>query len=125
MNGGIPATGTLNGQPIEVVKALEIRTPRPGDVSPPGAGASAGEATAGPAPVSAADSGAGGFGGARAEGTVPVSPAPANAPNYPGWGTQLTPQEMINSDDPALQVAGQEIRRRMAEQGVIDPDGIA
>jgi hypothetical protein len=32
---------------------------------------------------------------------------------------------MIDSDDPALRVAGQEIRRRMAEQGIVDPSGLA
>ncbi|MGV7586335.1 hypothetical protein PJI74_01205 [Mycobacterium kansasii] len=127
VRSGIPARGTLNGQPIEVVDAELIRTPRPDATPPPGAGASAGEAIAGPAPV-----GSGGWGGVEAEGTVPVNAAPAtgsapatSAPVTPSWGTHLTPQEMIDSDDPALRVAGQEIRRRMAEQGIVDPSGLA
>lgn len=127
VRSGIPARGTLNGQPIEVVDAELIRTPRPDATPPPGAGASAGESTAGPAPV-----GSGGWGGVEAEGTVPVNAAPAtgsapatSAPVTPSWGTHLTPQEMIDSDDPALRVAGQEIRRRMAEQGIVDPSGLA
>lgn len=133
VRGGIPAKGTLNGQPIEVVDAELIRTPRPDATPPPGAGASAGEATAGPAPVDP-----GGWGGVEAQGTVPVTgPAgsvpgsapvtsgPGSAPVTPSWGTHLTPQEMIDSDDPALRVAGQEIRRKMDEQGIVDPSGLA
>lgn len=132
VNGGTPATGTLNGRPIEVVKALEIRTPRP-DALPPGAGASAGEATAGPAPVDA-----GGWGGVHAEGTVPVAgpagpvsgsapvtTAPGGAPVTPTWGTHLTPQQMIDSGDPALRVIGEELRRQMQANGQIDPSGTA
>lgn len=134
VRSGIPAKGTLNGQPIEVVDAELIRTPRPGDAT---AGAAA-EASAVPGgagvPKSAVDGGAGGFGGVQAEGSVPVSPAPGSAPVTqapgtapvtPSWGTHLTPQEMIDSDDPALRVAGQEIRRRMDEQGIVDPSGLA
>lgn len=136
VNSGIPATGTLNGQPIEVVKALELRTPRPNDGPPPGAGASAGAVTAGPVPEPVVEGGAGGWGGVHAEGTLPVNaapatgsapatPAPGGAPLTPSWGTHLTPQEMIDSDDPALRVAGQEIRRKMDEQGIVDPSGLA
>ena len=122
VRSGIPARGTLNGQAIEVADAELIRTPRPGDAT---TGAAGGEAAAGPVPKSAVDGSADGFGGVQAEGTVPLTPAPANGPNFPGWGTQLTPQQMIDSDDPALRVAGQEIRRRMAEQGIVDPSGLA
>lgn len=138
VNSGTPATGTLNGQPIEVVKALELRTPRPNDGPPPGAGASAGAVTAGPVPEPVLEGGTGGWGGVEAQGTVPVTgPAgpvpgsapvtsgPGAAPVTPSWGTHLTPQEMIDSDDPGLRVAGQEIRRRMDEQGIVDPSGLA
>lgn len=134
-----PATATLDGRPIRIVGA-EVEYPPDGWVPPsqqmaPGVGASAGAATGGPVPDSVVDSGAG-SGGAQAEGTVPMSPAPApgnapavsppaNAPAVPSWGTHLTPQQMIDSGDPALIVLGQEIRRQMAEQGIVDPSGIA
>lgn len=136
VRSGIPAKGTLNGQPIEVVDAELIRTPRPGDATA-GAAAEASTVPGGAGvPKSAVDAGTGGFGGVQAQGTVPVSPAPApggtpavsspgTAPVTPSWGTHLTPQEMIDSDDPALRVAGQEIRRRMDEQGIVDPSGLA
>lgn len=132
VNGGIPATGTLNGQPIEVVKALELRTPRPNDGPPPGAGASAGAVTAGPVPEPVVEGGAAGPAG-PVQGAAPVSPtpgapvtqAPANAPLTPDWGTHLTPQQMIDSGDPALRVAGEEIRRQMQANGQVDPSGTA
>ncbi|MFV8137430.1 hypothetical protein ACNQR7_07650 [Mycolicibacterium senegalense] len=126
-----PATATLNGRTITIVDAQVVYPPEgwvpPSQQLGPGAGASAGESTAGPAPVHS-----GGWGGVEAQGTVPVTAAPAtgsapapSAPVTPGWGTHLTPQQMIDSGDPALRVAGEEIRRRRAEQGFIDPDTIA
>ncbi|CPR69821.1 hypothetical protein [Mycobacteroides abscessus] len=133
VRSGIPARGMLNGQPIEVVDAELIRTPRPDNTPAPGAGASAGEGAAGPAPVDA-----GGWGGVEAQGTVPVTgpagpvpgtapvtSAPGSAPVSPTWGTHLTPQQMIDSGDPALRVAGEEIRRQMQANGQVDPSGTA
>ncbi|WP_205626353.1 hypothetical protein [Mycolicibacterium conceptionense] len=132
-----PATATLNGRPIKIVGA-EVEYPPEGWVPPseqpgPGAGASAGATEAGPAPV-----GPNNWGGVEAEGTVPVTgpagpvpgsapvaPAPGSVPVTPSWGTHLTPQEMIDSGDPALRVAGEEIRRQMQANGQIDPSGIA
>lgn len=116
VDSGTPATGTLNGRPIEVIDTELIRTPRPGD---PTAGTAAG-AAAGPSAggIPPAVSGSG-------EGAVPATTAPAGTPAAPGWGTQLTPQQMIDSGDPALRVLGEEIRRRMAERGIIDPSGTA
>lgn len=121
VDSGIPARGTLNGEPIEVVDTDLIRTPRPGD---PTAGAAAG-GSAGPG-ASPAPS-AGGIPPAVVDGpgSAPAVPAPVGTPAVPDWGTQLTPQQMIDSGDPALVVLGQEIRRRMAEQGIVDPSGIA
>lgn len=107
VRGGIHARGTLRGEPIEVVDAELIRTPRPDTSAGAGdAGSSSGGAEAG---------------GTSQQGRAPVE----MRPNYPGWGTQLTPQQMIDSGDPALIAAGQELRRKMAEQGVIDPSGTA
>ncbi|WP_194166749.1 hypothetical protein [Mycolicibacterium sp. P9-22] len=121
VDSGIPARGTLNGEPIEVVDTELIRTPRPGD---PTVGAAAG-GSAGPGATPAP--GAGGIPPAVVDGggSVPAVPAPAGTPAVPDWGTQLTPQQMIDSGDPALIVLGQELRRRMAEQGIVDPSGIA
>jgi hypothetical protein len=121
VRGGLPARGTLNGEPIEVVDTELIRTPRPGD---PTAGAAAGS-SAGPGASLAP--GTGGIPPAVVDGggSAPAVPAPAGTPAIPDWGTQLTPQQMIDSGDPALIVLGQEIRRQMAEQGIVDPSGIA
>lgn len=128
-----PATATLNGRTITIVDAQTVYPPEgwvpPSQQMAPGAGASAGEVTAGPAPVDA-----GGWGGVHAEGTVPVGPAPGGtpavsvpggAPVTPNWGTHLTPQQMIDSGDPALRVAGEEIRRQMQANGQVDPSGTA
>lgn len=124
-----PATAVLNGREIRIVGAQTVYPPEgwkpPSVEMGPGAGASAGEATAGPVPKSAVDGGAGGFGGAQAEGTVPATPAPGNAPVAPSWGTQLTPQEMIDSGDPALRVLGEQLRAQMQQEGKVDPSGIA
>lgn len=119
-----PARAMLNGREIKIVDSQVIYPPK-GWVPPPvemgpGAGASAGTVTAGPVPNPTVD-----WGGAEAEGTVSAGPATGSAPVTPSWGTHLTPQQMIDSDDPFLRVAGQEIRRRMAEQGIVDPSGIA
>lgn len=116
---GATAT-TLNGEPIEVVDTDLIRTPRPGDPTGAAAGASAGPG-ASPAP------GAGGIPPEVVDGggSAPAVPAPAGTPAVPDWGTQLAPQQMIDCGDPALIVLGQEIRRRMAEQGIVDPSGVA
>lgn len=121
VDSGIPARGTLNGLPVEVVDTELIRTPRPGD---PTAGAAAGGSAA---PGASLSPGTGGIPPAVVGGGegAPTVPAPAGTPAVPDWGTQLTPQQMIESDDPALRLAGQEIRRRMAEQGIVDPSGTA
>jgi hypothetical protein len=99
VRGGLPARGVLRGQDIEVVDAELIRTPRPDINDLPSAGT---------------------------DGTV-MERAPVNeeAPVLPDWGTRLTPQQMIDSGDPALIIAGEELRRQMREQGKIDPSGIA
>lgn len=124
-----PATATLNGRPIRIVGA-EVEYPPDGWVPPsagtqPGAGTTAstepGRPVAGPAtapPPAPTTAGGGGGGGSWGDELEKGSA-------FPNWGTQLTPQQMIDSDDPALRVAGQEIRRRMAEKGLIDPSGTA
>ncbi|AER47737.1 hypothetical protein DORI_88 [Mycobacterium phage Dori] len=126
-----PATATLDGREIRIVDTDVVYPPEGWDEAPAESDAptDSGGAEAkvpGPSlPPGLTDPGAGGFGGVHAEGTVPVGPAPANAPNYPGWGTQLTPQEMISSDDPALRVAGQAILEQMQREGKIDPSSTA
>ncbi|MUL76460.1 WXG100 family type VII secretion target [Mycolicibacterium sp. CBMA 226] len=130
VRSGIPATGTLNGQPIQVTDNEIIRTPRPGEASPAGGfgGAQGGGevATAGPT--------------ATASGSAPVSPTPSSAtatptpgsayvpgsfPFNPNWGTHMTPQQMIDSGDPALVVIGQQIRQQMQQNGEVDTSGTA
>lgn len=126
-----PATATLDGREIRIVDTDVVYPPEGWDEAPAESDAptDTGGAEAkvpGPSlPPGLTDPGAGGFGGVHAEGTVPLGPAPANAPNYPGWGTQLTPQEMISSDDPALRVAGQAILEQMQREGKIDPSSTA
>lgn len=132
-----PATAVVDGREVRIVGTDLAHPPEGWDDAPAesdeptesGGADTGGGAEAkvpGPAlPPALTDSGAGDFGGVHAEGTVPVSPAPTNAPNYPGWGTQLTPQEMINSDDPGLRVAGQAILEQMRREGRIDPSSTA
>lgn len=125
-----PATATLNGRPIKIVGAQTVYPPEgwvpPSAQTAPGAGTVpvptepgrpvTGAATAPPpAPTTAGGGGGGGSWGSEPEARSAV----------PDWGTHLTPQQMIDSGDPALIVAGQEIRRRMAEQGIVDPSGTA
>lgn len=117
-----PATATLDGREIRIIDTDVAYPPEGWDAptadSPPG-GAESGASGAAvpPALVGPAD-------GPPAESQPPV-PAPTPRPSFPDWGTQLTPQQMIDSGDPALRVAGEEIRRRMAEQGIVDTSGIA
>ncbi|MFL0156562.1 hypothetical protein [Mycobacteroides chelonae] len=135
-----PATATLNGRTITIVDAQVVYPPEgwvpPSQQLGPGAGASAGEATAGPVPKSAVDPG--GFGGVEAQGTVPVAappatggapvtPAPTPTPHFPDWGTHLTPQQLIDSDDPAMRVLGQQLleQQRQRSGNVYDPDSMA
>lgn len=120
-----PATAVLDGREIKIVDAQTIYPPE--GWQPPSAPAESPAL----APVEGAAPGAphqpvppgllGPGSGAKVEGAVPATEAPA----LPGWGTQLTPQQMIDSGDPALRVLGQELRRRMAEQGIVDPSGLA
>ncbi|CAJ1579842.1 hypothetical protein [[Mycobacterium] wendilense] len=112
-----PATATLNGREITIVGAQKVHPPDgwvpPSAGQPPGPNVNQGTVnvpTESGRPVPAP-------GGAS-------PPAPTTGAGG-SWGTQLTPQQMIDSDDPALRVAGQEIRRRMAEKGMIDPSGLA
>ncbi|WP_078315392.1 hypothetical protein [Mycobacterium sp. D16Q16] len=128
-----PARAMLNGREIKIVGAQVVYPPEgwvpPSQQLGPGAGASAGEATAGRAPV---DSGSSRFGGTHAEGAVPVAPtptppAPTPTPHFPDWGTHLTPQQLIDSDDPAMRVLGQQLleQQRQRSGNVYDPDSMA
>ncbi|CAJ1505556.1 WXG100 family type VII secretion target [[Mycobacterium] burgundiense] len=113
-----PATATLNGREITIVDA-DVEYPPQGWV-PPSAGEQPGPSVSQGAVVAPAEPGrpVAGPGGA-------TPPTPATTGAGGGWGTQLTPQQMIDSGDPALRVAGLEIRRRMAEKGIVDPSGTA
>lgn len=125
-----PATATLNGREITIVDT-DIEYPPEGWVPPsaqdggdtPASGDAAPPSPSSPPPPALATT------GMPPAGAAPATPAPTEAApetaSFPEWGTQLTPQQMIDSGDPALRVIGQEIRRRMAEQGKIDPSGIA
>ncbi len=110
VRGGIPARGTLNGEPIEVVDAELIRTPRPEE-----AGAIADEAESS-------------FAGVEAQGTVDLK-APVGEPpsSFPGWGTSVSPEELIKSDDPAMRVLGQQLLEQQRRQSgnAYDPDSMA
>lgn len=121
-----PATAVLDGREIKIVDAQTVYPPdgwvppsqreSSSDSAPSTGGGAQPGASASPVPPSLTSPGAVQGGGV---------PAPVAGSPVPDWGTQLTPQQMIDSDDPALRVAGQEIRRRMAEQGIVDPSGIA
>jgi hypothetical protein len=81
VNAGTPARGTLNGQPIEVVRTDLIRVTWPPPAGPPIQGST-------------------GLPGASGQGTVPLPGASAQGtaevPNatLPGWGTFVSPDQI-------------------------------
>jgi len=117
-----PATAVVDGREVKIVDTVVVHPPEGWDA--PSAesvpwGAESGATGPAVPPALAGDP------GRQPSGTAPAAPAPTAGSPLPDWGTQLTPQQMIDSGDPALRVAGEEIRRRMAEQGIVDTSGIA
>ncbi|QZH65021.1 hypothetical protein [Mycolicibacterium farcinogenes] len=131
-----PATATLDGREIRIIDTDLAYPPEGWDEAPADSGAeSSGSETGGAdakvggpsLPPGLTDRGAGGFGGVHAEGTVPTAPTPTPAHHFPDWGTHLTPQQMIDSDDPAMRVLGQQLleQQRQRSGNVYDPDSMA
>ncbi|MGW4100613.1 hypothetical protein [Mycobacterium sp. NPDC004974] len=129
-----PATAVVDGREIRIVGTDVAHPPEgwdeePADSTAEPSGTESGGAEAkvsGPSlPPGLTDRGAGGFGGVQAEGTVPTEPTPT--PHFPGWGTHLTPQQLIDSDDPAMRVLGQQLLEQQRQRGgnVYDPDSMA
>jgi hypothetical protein len=106
---GHPATGVLNGIPIEIVGAEELRAPRhvPGQV-----------------PVADPDQ------APRAGQPAPLPPDTPR-PEYRGpfRGTYIPPEVLAKSDDPVLRSIGQELLAKKAEEarrnGTYDPNSMA
>ena len=116
VNAGTPARGTLNGQPIEVVQAQEVRVPWP----PPEANVPA------PAPAPGAS---GGYPGMPEPPKMwkddgqPLIPRAGDNP-FPNWGTHISPDELAKSGDPELSNLGK-FYQGMFGRDPNDPDNHA
>lgn len=116
VNSGTPARGMLNGQPIEVVQAQEVRVPWP----PPEANVAA------PAPAPGAS---GGYPGLPEPPKMwkddgqPLIPRAGDNP-FPNWGTHISPDELAKSGDPELSNLGK-FYQGMFGRDPNDPDNHA
>ena len=128
-----PATAVVDGREIRIVGTDLAHPPDGWNEAPTGSGEStepsgaastgAGADVSGPSlPPALTDAGAGRFAGVHADGS-----ASADTPHFPDWGTRLTPQQMADSDDPAMRVLGQQLlqQARQRSGNVYNPEGVA
>lgn len=116
VNAGTPARGTLNGQPIEVVQAQEVRVPWPPPEAnvpapAPAPGASRGYPRMPEPPKMWKDDG------------QPLIPRAGDDP-FPTWGTHISPDELAKSGDPELSNLGK-FYQGMFGRDPNDPDNHA